>query len=213
MDKIRLYNMFIDSDYFNSSGIFKALFTAYGSTNLPFLESSDVAESLDTEYFMFHSGSKYQSIYLQHLYDIIVDTNGGSFSDVLAKLISTLYIKFNVKWNKLFEAINTEYDPLENYSMTESENVNSSITTTLSNGASMHGFNSPDSVPTNESESTSTTSGSSDDNIRNLTRSGNIGVTTSQQMLESEFEVRKHDFYEIVMNDIDSVIANNIFNV
>ena len=44
-----------------------------------------------------------------------------------------------------------------------------------------------------------------------LTRSGNIGVTTSQQMLESEFKVRQYDFYKMIYNDIDSVLCLSIY--
>lgn len=39
-------------------------------------------------------------------------------------------------------------------------------------------------------------------NDHTLTRKGNIGVTTSQQMLESEREVADFNFYEIVFSDI-----------
>ena len=38
-------------------------------------------------------------------------------------------------------------------------------------------------------------------------RRGNIGVTTSQQMLESEIELRKFSFLEMVYNDIDKVLT------
>lgn len=42
---------------------------------------------------------------------------------------------------------------------------------------------------------------------RTLKRHGNIGVTTSQQMIESELELRKKFFYEIVFHDIDQYLA------
>lgn len=38
-----------------------------------------------------------------------------------------------------------------------------------------------------------------------FTRSGNIGVTTSQQMLESEWELRKHNLYKMMMEDLDTI--------
>lgn len=40
-----------------------------------------------------------------------------------------------------------------------------------------------------------------------LTRKGNIGVTTSQQMIESELELRKNNFYERMCADIDKYLA------
>lgn len=42
---------------------------------------------------------------------------------------------------------------------------------------------------------------------RNLTRHGNIGVTTSQQMLLSELELRKTHYFEIVYTDIDTLLT------
>ena len=73
-------------------------------------------------------------------------------------------------------------------------------------------FDSPDYEPINKTHTT----GSSNNNVvtfektgtRELERSGNIGVTTSQQMLESEIEVRKHDIYMIIYNDIDTILTN-----
>lgn len=44
-----------------------------------------------------------------------------------------------------------------------------------------------------------------------LTRSGNIGVTTSQQMIESEIELRKQHFFNMVFRDVDSVLTIQIY--
>ena len=41
--------------------------------------------------------------------------------------------------------------------------------------------------------------------VSKLTRSGNIGVTTSQQMLEAELEVRKHDLVKEFLNEVAKV--------
>lgn len=46
---------------------------------------------------------------------------------------------------------------------------------------------------------------------RTLKRHGNIGVTTSQQMIESELELRKKFFYEIVFRDIDQYLTLSIY--
>lgn len=50
-----------------------------------------------------------------------------------------------------------------------------------------------------------------DDTRHNLTRSGNIGVTTTQQMAESELEYRKHLFFEMVFSDIDHLLTLPIY--
>ena len=44
-----------------------------------------------------------------------------------------------------------------------------------------------------------------------LSRSGNIGVTTSQQMLESEINLRAWLYFENVMQDIDKMLCLSIY--
>ena len=66
---------------------------------------------------------------------------------------------------------------------------------------------------TNTGTQTDAQSGS-DTQTRNyeLTRSGNIGVTTSQQMIESERQLWKWDyFYDIVFPDIDHVLTLSVY--
>lgn len=44
-----------------------------------------------------------------------------------------------------------------------------------------------------------------------LTKRGNLGVTTSQQMLQSELELRKYDFIKQIFNDIDTYLCLRIY--
>lgn len=46
---------------------------------------------------------------------------------------------------------------------------------------------------------------------RNLTRSGNIGVTTSQQMLESEIALWQWTFIEQVFQDVDKLLTCEVY--
>ena len=50
-----------------------------------------------------------------------------------------------------------------------------------------------------------------DTGSHDLTRSGNIGVTTTQQMAESEIEYRRHLYFEIVFADIDKLLTLPIY--
>lgn len=49
------------------------------------------------------------------------------------------------------------------------------------------------------------------DTDRTLTRSGNIGVTTSQQMIESELELWQWNFFKSVYEDIDSICCLDVY--
>ena len=66
--------------------------------------------------------------------------------------------------------------------------------------------NSGDVVQTGENIYTGKTT---DRTIRDtLTRSGNIGVTTSQQMLESEINLRnKYLLIEMIFKDVDKILT------
>lgn len=121
-------------------------------------------------------------------------------------------IKDNIK--RLYTAMTTDYNPLENY------DKKSNIITTNVNTANMSDIKTvdTDAVVTNEKTTynsdvlhlsekntakdsgTTNTVNSSSNNNENMTENthGNIGVTTSQQMLKSEYEIRKIGIYELL---------------
>ena len=137
---------------------------------------------------------------------------GGAFiglsNDESARILLN---RFGENWKRKFEALNVEYAPLDNYSMEEEEKVNSKVTVSTTSTGDYKGFNIPNSetgddyAQVNKNGTESTSSGDAKDNVRNLERHGNIGVTTNAQMLSGELEVRQFDFIQSVMNDIDSI--------
>lgn len=193
-------------------------------------------------------------------------------------LIRVIENKYLYNWNRLAEAMFKDYNPINNYDMVETRNINEktdkSIITEESNEFNESGnksinikednntntstereettndkeqqkyagFNtdtpkivtetdkdgnvtesnsgeSSESKETNNTESeersgnnsslsSSETVGELQDNKRDeeLRRSGNIGVTTSQQMIQSEIELRKHNLENIIFKDMDEVL-------
>ena len=133
------------------------------------------------------------------------------------KVCSSIYIRFSTKWKKIWDALNTQYNPLDNYSMhqvrtpnlTKTNNGKGTAKSTSKSG--VYGFNSPsandsglvDGEQTDEIINRTETETGTD----TLDRDGNIGVTSSQQMLEQEWQVRQHDFYKMIYNDIDSILC------
>ena len=106
-------------------------------------------------------------------------------------------------WEKLYETTKFEYNPINNYDMAESEedcrcgeSEAQSTQTDSANGTTtgrQYGYNESSATNTTQevSQSGSTTGNSGRERSRNreartLTRSGNIGVTTTQQMIEQE---------------------------
>lgn len=203
------------SDLLVTGGIFTKIASITGQ---PFeWLTSDFALWLDKKYYLIRSGDKFISKQYERLIGLQEDE---LINDALIELANMIIGQFALSWNKIYDAINTEYKPLENYDMeqketpniTHTKNVNSKVQT--DNG--LYGFNSNDLVPQGQSE----TSGAKLDNeetnsetgTRDLTRHGNIGVTTSQQMLQSEIDLRSNfNFMNLIMGDVDSILCLMVY--
>lgn len=228
---------FSGTDVFGSIGIFNRIFTL---NKLPFL-TEEMSEYLNTEYYLQHSGNKTISLFYSRLLYIYSGDNEVVRNDkVLTNLAHIIINRFGNNWIKIYNAyFNTDYKPLENYSMIENEteevgteesgkqatNSNITSTSTANNINKFYGFGGTNAVNDTNNDTTTTTtgSGSKNDNYtdtnnsvetsrdRTLTRSGNIGVTTSQQMLESELKLRQYDFFNVMMNDVDKILCSKIY--
>lgn len=192
--------------------------------------NNDNVVTLNQDYYLSHSGDKYISPFVEKLFNA-----GKTVSEISSFVATICYNRFGVKWKKIYDALLTEYNPLENYSMEETrtpnltdsdtENVGTSIssnrTTTASSKYKGFNANEPVTITKTDGEEDSSTTGtklanettrtSTHTGTEKLQRAGNIGVTTSQQMLESEFKVRQYDFYKELYNDIDSVMCLMIY--
>ena len=143
-------------------------------------------------------------------------TNPKQFSILLDKW-STIQLD---KWNRMQKALEIEYNPLENYDRQEigddlrtpnltntyidkNPNANKSNIKNYKNG-----YNSTSQVMSDSSESTSGTditttnaSTGTENNHHDWRIHGNIGVTTSQQMLQSELDVAKNLVADVIVDD------------
>lgn len=140
--------------------------------------------------------------------------------DTSKEIADIIKMKFFFGWNKLAEALFSDYNPIENYNMVENketdyeEKTESDISETTTN--SYNGFNADEmkdvskAVLDADNTVTKTDTGSKAKN--ELTRSGNIGVTTSQQMIESEYNLRKKNLLNLIYKDIDSILFIDYYN-
>ena len=141
------------------------------------------------------------------------------------KLVKSHLLLNSYKYSGLYKTTLLEYNPIENYSMSETgtDTRTPNITTTDSTniGEQANSTTSTDSVSpydtqtftdsnktvvsenngAREDRNTRTESGT-DTTSHEFKRSGNIGVTTSQQMLESERKVVNFAFLKIVFSNI-----------
>lgn len=121
--------------------------------------------------------------------------------DYMKNAIGTWSNKWNRTFTKWIEALSIEYAPLENYDRMEdwtttddgsvSSRLNSRDSNTVENKVSAYNSNSYEPNGFTESNGQSGQEGSGTNkntNVRTGRAHGNIGVTTSQQMLLSELE-------------------------
>lgn len=205
-------------------GIFQKIENLAGVT-LPWSEDNAL---LDIDFVYRWSGYKSISPLVKHLLGNDA-TMGSAGYNTLAGIIWAYY---GEAWTRKYNALTAEYDPLKNYDMVESENehiVDDATTgvtgssannsTTVNSTHNVYGYNSSTATPSESDSATTsqntdmTTDYDNDRTIsRGLKRSGNIGVTTSQQMLQSELELRAYRFFEEVYKDVDRIVALPIYD-
>ena len=168
---------------------------------------------LSVEYFL-NRQNRYLSPFFDRLVDYMINGQHLDKQAVAYKISLLIITKFLKKWNKLAEAVFGDYNPIENYNMKENrktdfeEHTVTDSSETVTNKYS--GFNTDQMKDVSKSETegdidtTKTDTGTSANN--ELTRSGNIGVTTSQQMIESSFELAKKNLLDLIYSDIDTIL-------
>lgn len=157
----------------------------------------------------------------------------------LAPIVERITREFSKKWLDLWQTMFLEYNPIENYNMVEETEkdktrfTNGKIVTyqgTETNGYDntdqKKAFNSENWLDTDKQSGSNTLTYGTGNNARKdvnsgtdlsereykFTRSGNIGVTTSQQMLEAERKIKMYEYFnEVVFPDIDKQLVLSVY--
>lgn len=107
-------------------------------------------------------------------------------------------------WERVYNAITAEYNPLENYNRTETWSQTDTGQSSATNGSTTTnktaGFNDSSLATSGQTEDSSHGSGNSKlSSVRRSNVAGNIGVTTSQQMLNQELDIApRTDIYKYI---------------
>ncbi len=226
---------------------------------------ADLDLTLDTEYFLNHSGSKFCSPIVKYYFNIggvYVDSDDCLTSLAKIPIGDIIYMKYHVNWERLWETNEVAYSPIHNYDMyeerdlatTEDETATTDGTLARSGTESTqygrvetvgHGrtneqmsykygintdTNDPkpsDKVTNTEGGTTTTTLSGTDTDTRNLTdttdetrtkdndgteheeihRYGNIGVTTTQKLLQEERQLWLWNYFDQIFSDLDKELA------
>ncbi len=198
--------------------------------------SSDDIDRLDVLYVFQHSGDKYVVPLMKMFLDESGKLTETSLPEAADMALALWKKKWTALWdvaNAEYDPIeNYRMEEHEETVPTGTESTTDAMTgtdTTRTQGTaannetanSVYGFNSTNPVPASVSNqksdfSAGTTFGHTNTetktftnrkDTRDLTRSGNIGVTTSQQMLQSSIELARWNFWLQVFEDLDATFC------
>ena len=170
-------------------------------------------------------------------YDTENMTNNTNMIKQASDYIALYGKSHKYEYDKLVDTLSLEYNPIENYSMTEkgtdtrtpnitqtnkglnknTVGVDTSITTGKTTFDKSDSFindtkttNTGTNTDTQDINTTVTTAGN-EKTIHEFTRSGNIGVTTSQQMIESERQLAMFSVVDLFVKAIADIILIGVY--
>lgn len=142
----------------------------------------------------------------KYIAEYIQDLTADQITQRVVRYINSIVYELNT----LYASTQQEYNPIENYKMSEE---GSDETSGEASGETTSYSTTYDDSSTDRKTGKTETGGENSETVtHSLTRSGNIGVTTSQQMLLSERDVAKFDFIGYVAEKIASNFTTALYN-
>ena len=182
---------------------------------------------LDIELYYNRSGEKIVAPIIDGLLN-----SGKTEEEIISILADICLIKYEDKWNRLYNTINTDYDVFSDYRKETQldTNTNQDTQTTIKEDTSttakeekgMYAFNSSESIPTDNSQSeTSSISNKATNVLENKANNtgsstelttGKLGNTSYQELAKKEVDFRLlHNFIEIFLSDISNELCLSIY--
>lgn len=170
-------------------------------------------------------------------YDSENTTNNTNMVKQASDYIALYGKSHKYEYDKLVDTLSLEYNPIENYFMTEkgtdtrtpnitqtnkgvntnTVGVDTSITTGKTTFDKSNSFindtkttNTGTNTDTQDINTTVTTAGN-EKTVHEFTRSGNIGVTTSQRMIESERQIAMFSVIDLFVKAIADIILIGVY--
>lgn len=235
METINLNKMIdVYANYTADGGVFSPMSSA------PWAETMS-GVNLDIVYLDGHSGERYCSNFINHrLGDstVLSSDNRTLIANILWAMFGIQWTRLWATMKPTDYDPLTNYQMTEDenghHNDTRTPNLTRKHTGTDTNEGNTHvnnqnnlwGFNSDTSVPsdmsdgdtnvntTNTRDLTDTEAGTDTtegENTRKLTRTGNIGTNTFQNLLQQERNLWMYNFFEQVFKDVDSVLTLPIY--
>lgn len=122
----------------------------------------------------------------------------------LKKLTENFFVRRKPAYEKMIAALNAEYNPIENYD--RNRTLSTTDTETGSTESKVSAFDSATYQPAGKAEiaDSKTHTETSRDH-------GNVGVTTSQQMINEELELRKIEMYRVIASEYEDEFLIRVY--
>jgi len=143
------------------------------------------------------------------LIDCIMDKSGQLYPyhqsiPMFKRNISGWFTRNREQFSKIWEALHINYAPLENYD--KHSNITDHAESSGDGEGLVSAYNSNSYEPSNKSKTSGTA-----DNLHTEYTHGNIGVTTSQDMLAQEQAVREYDIYEMIAHRFEKEFLIEVY--
>lgn len=192
---------------------------------------------LSSDEMFFYFANKFGERDFYKYYDNENTTSNTNMVKQASDYIALYGKSHKYEYDKLVDTLSLEYNPIENYSMTEKgtdtrtpnitqtnkgKNTNTvgldtSITTGKTTFDKSDSFindskttNTGTNTDTQDIDTTVTTAGN-EKTVHEFTRSGNIGVTTSQRMIQSERELAMFSVVDMFVKAIADIILIGVY--
>lgn len=192
---------------------------------------------LSSDEMFFYFANKFGERDFYKYYDNENTTSNTNMVKQASDYIALYGKSHKYEYDKLVDTLSLEYNPIENYFMTEKgtdtrtpnitqtnkgKNTNTvgldtSITTGKTTFDKSDSFindskttNTGTNTDTQDIDTTVTTAGN-EKTVHEFTRSGNIGVTTSQQMIQSERELAMFSVVDMFVKAIADIILIGVY--
>ena len=198
-------------------GIFSII---YNANAFEWLDST-MAAQFDYDYYLSYSSDKKISWTYQRLLELEA---AGKIVSAISAVANIILNRHKDDWDKIYETMTAEYNPLDNYNYTEVETPDitktrtSEFKTTTDSENNVYGFDTAaaDGVPLNKGNVT--VSGSSDDNVTTDTEGGTrtrektgYDVHPADNIYKT-LDLLKINLFELLAKDVDSVMTDLYFN-
>lgn len=183
----------------------------------------DSYEELPDYFDLYAEDPESNDLYYMGIKYATLETVTDDMSAFLA-LVDVAIRNYNYKWNKLYETTQLEYDPIANVDaeIIETRDIDKRHTTDTIGGADVTTTNGAAPMDSstfhNQTESNTVSLEHTDEHDEDAykdeiktTRKGNIGVTSTQQLIEAERNVAGFNFLDIFMTDIINFVTYPYF--